>query len=156
MLNRTGLHLESEQYLRWGIHIDICLILYKIITNISINILDCCWLNMHYGTFISSHAQTLWVAHVLICLHKGRMALKGLLNSIVHSNSNKAALVHSWPLTRVYISIPYLSWWTRGQIWCIYIYIHTRQEISAECRPWQQGFSDTKLCIWLFGSPGIN
>lgn len=57
-----------------------------------------------------------------VCLHKGRMALKGLLNSIVHSNSNKAALVHSWPLTRVYISIPYLSWWTRGQIWCIYIY----------------------------------
>lgn len=55
-----------------------------------------------------------------VCLHKGRMALKGLLNSIVHSNSNKAVLVHSWPLTRVYISIPYLSWWTRGQIWCIY------------------------------------
>lgn len=48
------------------------------------------------------------------------MALKGLLNSIVHSNSNKAVLVHSWPLTRVYIFIPYLSWWTRGQIWCIY------------------------------------
>lgn len=52
------------------------------------------------------------------------MALKGLLNSIVHSNSNKAALVHSWPLTRVYISIPYTYPGGPGDRFGVYINVH--------------------------------
>lgn len=53
------------------------------------------------------------------------MALKGLLNSIVHSNSNKAALVHSWPLTRVYIYL-YLTYpGGPGDRFGVYIYIYT-------------------------------
>lgn len=64
------------------------------------------------------------------------MALKGLLNSIVHSNSNKAVLVHSWPLTRgIYIyTLTYPG--GPGDRFGVYIYICTPKEgISAECRP---------------------
>lgn len=53
MLDQTGLHLESEQYLRWGILTDICLTIYNIITDIY----KYFRLLLRYGTFKFSQAQ---------------------------------------------------------------------------------------------------
>lgn len=55
------------------------------------------------------------------------MALKGLLNSIVHSNSNKAVLVHSWPLTRyIYLYLTYPG--GPGDRFGVYINVHQARD----------------------------
>lgn len=77
------------------------------------------------------------------------MALKGLLNSIVHSNSNKAVLVHSWPLTRgIYIyTLTYPG--GPGDRFGVYIYIYAHQKkgLALNADLDNTVFSDTKLYI---------
>lgn len=118
--------MESEQYLRWGIPSTIGSAIYQAITDVY----------KYFGLLLVKYAlrhiqlqpSTAIMRGSRICLHKGMMALKGLLNSIVHSNSNKAVFVHNWPLTRCTYILTYPD--GLGNRFGVYVYIPNEEIIK--------------------------